>query len=473
MGFLEVPEKDMKFRLGDIVRATGGRLIAGDENLSCSGVGIDTRKIAAGELFVAIRGAHFDGHDFLNDAASRGASAFVVKDGTTLPDGMAGVLVPDTERALGDLAAWWRAKFDIPRVAITGSNGKSTTKEMAAAIAAGLGDVIKTEGNFNNLIGLPLTVFNFSSGHKVAILEMGMNAPGEIARLTRIADPTVGLITNVTAAHLEKLGSVDAVARAKGELFDELSERGLAVINDEDRRVKEMGAKFKGRKITFGMQNSSDVCFRHMDMDNFDSMKLKFAVDGREHEVLLPVVGAHNVMNALAAIGVGISLGIDPGEAAERLAGFKPMSMRMERVQLANGVRVVNDSYNANPESMKAAFRTVGAAKRAGRFLAALGDMLELGGASAELHRQVGEAAARSGVAKLYAVGEFASDYAMGARDGGLDGRAVVVCDDGANELGGLIEKDLSAGDVLLVKGSRGMKMERVVEYLKNTIGMG
>lgn len=466
-------DTDMKFKLDDIVKATGGRLIAGSGKLPCEGVAIDARKISRGELFVAIRGAHFDGHDFIGDAVRGGAVAAIVANGAARPDGIAAIGVPDTERALGDIAAWWRAKFDIPRVAITGSNGKSTTKEMTAAIAESLGPVLKTEGNFNNLIGLPLTVFRFASEHRVAILEMGMNAPGEIARLTKIADPTVGLITNVTVAHLEKLGTVDAVASAKGELFDELSEKSAAVINDEDKRVKEMGAKFKGRKITFGMQNNSDVCFLHMDMDNFDSMKLKFSALSREHKVTLPVVGAHNVMNALAAIGVGISLGIDPGEAAERLAGFKPMAMRMERVQLASGVRVVNDSYNANPESMKAAFRTVGAAKRAGRFLAALGDMLELGEASAELHRQVGEAAARAGIEKLYAIGEFAGDYAKGARDGGLDEKAIVICNGGIEELENLIEKDIRAGDVLLVKGSRGMKMETAVEYLKNTIGMG
>lgn len=461
----------MNFLLGDIVKATGGRLIAGSENIECVGVGIDTRKIVKGELFVAIAGAHFDGHDFIFDAVKMGSPAVVVKGGFSAPKGMTVIEVPDTERALGDIAAWWRSKFEIPRVAITGSNGKSTTKEMTAAIAGALGPLLKTEGNFNNLIGLPLTLFRLEASHKAAILEMGMNAPGEIARLTKILSPSVGLVTNVTAAHLEKLGSVEKVARAKGELFDELPATSTAVINDEDKRVRELGLRHRGKKITFGMQNSSDVRFLRMDMDNFDSMEIKFGALGREYKTVLPVVGAHNVMNALSAVAVGIALGIDPQVSAEGLKGFKPMAMRFERVQLANGVCVVNDSYNANPESMRAAFRTAGSAMRAGRFMAVLGDMLELGEMSADLHRQVGEWAVKSGVTKLFVTGEFAESVAEGARAGGLDIRAAIVCK--AEDIGALLEREIRAGDVVLVKGSRGMKMERVVEYLKNAIGMG
>ena len=300
-----------------------------------------------------------------------------------------------------------------------------------------------------------------------------MNAPGEIHRLAEIADPDVGLITNATAAHLEKLHTVETVAKAKGELFDTMRADAIAVVNGEDPRVRELGRMRRGRSITFGMQNDFDVRFLHMETSSLDSMDLKLAVIGREFEVKLPVPGAHNVMNALAAIGIGVALNIDPADAIDRLSRFRPMAMRMERVQLADGARMVNDCYNANPESMKAAFRTVGSAKRAGRFLAALGDMLELGVASAELHRQVGEAAARMGVERLYLVGEFAGETAAGARSGGLADADVVVCGGGVEELKGIVERDLGAGDVLLVKGSRGMRMERIVEHLKNSIGMG
>lgn len=463
----------MNFTLNDIVTATKGRLIAGAGTLPCTGLSIDTRKIEKGQLFVAIRGAHFDGHEFLADARAAGASALLVQSGTAVPAGEPAIEVDNTERALGDIAAWWRRRFAIPRVAITGSNGKSTTKEMTAAIAGALGPVLKTEGNFNNLIGLPLTIFRMTDEHRVAILEMGMNAPGEIRRLAEVANPTVGLITNVTAAHLERLHTVETVAKAKGELFETMNADAIAVVNGEDRWVRDLARGRAGRRIVFGMQNDFDVRFLHMETTGLDRMDLKIAVMGRELSVALPVPGAHNVMNALAAVAVGVALGVDPGEAAERLAHFRPMAMRMERIQLANGARVVNDSYNANPESMKAAFRTVGSAKRAGRFVAALGDMLELGESSAALHRQVGEAAAQMGVGLLYLGGDFADETAAGARAGGLPDSAIVVCAGGAEEIGRLLEEELRAGDVLLVKGSRGMRMERVVEQLKSAIGMG
>lgn len=463
----------MKFTLGDIAKAASGKIISGGTGLPCEGISIDTRKIERDNLFVAIRGAHFDGHDFLDGALSSGAAAVVVRRGVPIPRGSCSVEVDDTEQALGDIAAWWRKQFNVPCVAITGSNGKSTTKEMASAVASTLGPVLKTEGNFNNLIGLPLTIFRWNEDHKVAIIEMGMNAPGEIKRLTEIANPCIGIITNVTSAHLEKLHSVEAVAKAKGELFDAMDARGTAIINGEDRLVMEIASKRKGQKIVYGMQNDFDVQFLHMETAGLDSIDLKLSVFGKEYSAKLPVPGAHNVMNALAAISAGVALNIDPEEAIANLARFKPMGMRMECVQLSNGVRIVNDSYNANPGSMRAAFRTVGSAKRAGRFVAALGDMLELGESSAELHRQVGEAAAEMGVDRLYVTGEFASDVAAGAKSRGLGASNVTIFKEGSEKLGVLIEGELRAGDVLLVKGSRGMKMERVVEHLKSAIGMG
>lgn len=463
----------MAFTLQEIVDATQGQLARGDGALAGGGVSIDTRQLKPGELFVAICGAHFDGHDFLSEASAAGAAALVVRKGTRVPPGAAFVEVRDTERALGDIAAWWRSRFEIPCAAITGSNGKSTTKEMAAAVAGGLGPVLKTEGNFNNLIGLPLTAFRWEAAHRAAILEMGMNAPGEIRRLTDIARPTVGLITNVTAAHLERLHTVEAVAKAKGELFEAMGPEGTIVVNGEDPLVRELGLCHGGRRILFGMQNDFEVRFLHMETTGLESMALKLAVLGREFEISLAVPGAHNVMNALAAIGIGVAFGIDPAEAVERLVSFRPMAMRMERVQLANGVRIVNDSYNANPESMRAAFRTVGSARRAGRFVAALGDMLELGESSAELHRALGEAAVAAGVGRLYLLGNFSRETASGAREGGLPNSSIIICDEGAEQMAGLLEQELRPGDVLLVKGSRGMRMERVVERLKSSIGMG
>ncbi len=461
----------MRCTLEEIARATGGRL-TGSGAVEATAITIDTRKLSAGDLFVAIRGAHFDGHEFLGDAAAAGAVGGVIRRGTASPKGFPSIEVEDTERALGDIASWWRGRFQAPCVAITGSNGKSTTKEMVAAVAGEMGQVLKTEGNFNNLIGLPLTVFRWEPEHGVAILEMGMNAPGEIRRLAGIARPDVGIITNVTAAHLERLHTVEAVAAAKGELFEAMDGLGTAVINAEDPWVLRVAKAHRGKRITYGMQNDCDVRFLHMESEGLERSTIAVSALGRELTVELTVPGAHNVMNAMAAMAIGIALGVDPGAAAGRIAAFKPMAMRFERIQLANGARMVNDSYNANPESMRAAFRTVGAAKRAGRFFAALGDMLELGESSAALHEQVGAAAVAAGVEELFVIGDFAASLAAGARGAGLNDSAITICDD-AEQMGRLIGDELRTGDVLLVKGSRGMRMERIVNYLKTEVGTG
>lgn len=464
----------MKLNLNDIIIATSGTLVTGTDDCACTGIGIDTRTLKDGDAFIAIRGAHFDGHDFIEEAVKKGARAIVVMDG---PRDCASAPVPvvkvaDTVAALAALASWWRSRFSAPCVGITGSNGKSTTKEMVAAIAGSKGDVLKTEGNFNNLIGLPLTVFRWEERHAVAVLEMGMNAPGEIATLTTIARPDVGVVTNVTAAHLEKLHSVEQVAKAKGELFEAMDPSSIAVVNEEDPWVRAMGERFSGRIVSFGMQNDSMVQFRHMVSVGLESSELTFRIGGEERTVHVPVPGTHNVMNALAAFAVGHALGIDIDVMIEHFSRFKPMAMRFECVQLANGVRLINDSYNANPQSMHAAFRTVGAAKRAGRFIAVLGDMYELGEQTAVLHREVGGDAARAGVNRLYALGAHGGEIAEGAARAGLNSSNVYVID-AMDRLIALVMGDMRAGDVVLVKGSRAMRMERLVEHMKREIGTG
>ena len=462
----------MKLGLDDVISATGGTLVKQSFKGQFCGVGIDTRTIKNGELFVAIKGAHFDGHDFVGEAVKKGAPAVVVASPAPLELDATVIRVGDTVEALGRIASWWRLKFNAPCVAITGSNGKSTTKEMAAAIVSVRGPVLKTEGNFNNLIGLPLTVFRWEKEHATAVLEMGMNAQGEIKKLAQISRPDIGLITNITAAHLEKLQSVEGVAEAKGELFEAMGENGVKIVNDEDPWVKKLGKKYGGRVITFGMQNTSDVQFRHMESADLTSTDLTLLIMGKEKKIKLPLPGTHNVMNAMAAIAIGCALDVDADVMLHRLVEFHPMAMRFERVQLSNGVCMVNDSYNANPQSMKAAFRTVGAAKRAGRFVAVLGDMLELGGQSEALHREVGLAAVEHGIEELFLFGNFTSEIAEGAREGGLGDTHIHEFDE-IEPIQRAVEEEIRAGDVLLVKGSRGMKMERIVDYLKHNIGCG
>ncbi|MBI2341276.1 MAG: UDP-N-acetylmuramoyl-tripeptide--D-alanyl-D-alanine ligase, partial [Deltaproteobacteria bacterium] len=294
---------------------------------------------------------------------------------------------------------------------------------------------------------------------------------GEIKTLTEIARPTIGLITNVNPAHLEKLHTVENVALAKGELFEAMDPDGTIVVNAEDPWVVSLSKKYKGNKIYFGMQNNCDVRFGRMISEGLDKVGLTFYVGEKEYSMTLPVPGVHNVMNALAAVSAGIAAGASADSMISGLENFSKMKMRMERVQLANGVQLINDSYNANPSSMHAAFRTVSGAKRAGRFIAVLGDMLELGETSSEKHSELGKNAASFGVAKLFVTGSYAKDVADGARKNGLDSANVAVAAD-AEELKKLVISEIKTGDIVLVKGSRGMRMEQVVEYLKDNVGV-
>ena len=377
----------------------------------------------------------------------------------------------DTLTALGDLAAWWRKKFSIPCVAITGSNGKTTTKEMVASILGFKGAVLKTEGNFNNLIGLPLTISRWENSHRYAVLEMGMSDFGEIKRLTEIAAPTVGCVTNVAAAHLEKLGEMEDVARAKGEMFSAMNSSGMIVVNAEDPLVCKKAELFRGKKIFFGMQKHCEVRFEHWEQKSLDEMFIRFSIQGRICEVLLPFSGFHNVMNCLAAAAVALAVSASDVEILQGLQKIVPLKMRFEQVQLANGVRLVNDCYNANPGSMEMAFRTVGSAKRAGRFIAVLGDMLELGGKSPELHRDLGKKAVEHGANKLFLVGSFSKNIAEGAISAGILSKDIVRVEK-KEDLNPILEKEVKKGDVVLVKASRGMGLETVAHFLKDTYGI-
>lgn len=458
-----------------IANIVGGRAMAQGTAQQIVGVSTDTRTLPSmsrAPLFVAIQGPHFDAHSLLDAAALAGARAMIVERETPIPTGCWGVRVASSVEAMAKLAQWWRKEFaHVPVVAVTGSNGKSTTKQMIVGAVESRGPVLATEGNFNNLIGLPLTVFRWGSEHQLAVLEMGMNAAGEIEALTKIADPDVGVITNVTAAHLDQLKTVDQVARAKGELFASMKRDGTIVVNLEDPWVRKLGEAYPGRKITFGMQDDADIRFGHMTSNGLASMDLTFSVFGKAVAMQLQVPGFHNVMNAMAATGVAVALGIPLEKATDGISKFTPMKWRMERLQLANGVQVINDCYNANPLSMGAALRTVSTAKRAGRFVAVLGSMRELGEAAVARHLEVGSEAARHHVDLLFTFGEHAAELARGARQAGLDPRCVQTTDDIE-----MLKKNLTAilksGDVVLVKGSRGMKLERLVEHLKTEMGV-
>ncbi|MBI4411823.1 MAG: UDP-N-acetylmuramoyl-tripeptide--D-alanyl-D-alanine ligase [Deltaproteobacteria bacterium] len=467
----------MELTIDEILKATGGTLPTGNLKTIVRSIGTDTRKLKAGDFYAALVGPRFDGHNFVADALAKGASGVLVSrtvgahsHEVVPPRGCAPlpvVQVPDTQRALGDIAKYWRSRwqrhwrFDIPVVAITGSCGKTTTKDLLSALLSQKGDVLKTEGNLNNLIGLPLTVFGLSKEHRFAVLEMGMNAFGEIARLTEIACPTIGLITNVGHAHLEGVGDIEGVARAKGELFEGLGPSAVAVVNADDPRIAKLPTK--ARKLTFGRKAKADIQATHVE---YDAGKMRVTVrdpSGQRTVFTLPMAGEHHVLNWLAAYAVGFELGVDPRQAQTALDTFKPGAMRGEEIRLKNDIIVVNDAYNANPDSMAAALAVLAKCYPRRRRVAVLGEMWELGDETAALHRWVGKTAGESKIDLLFAYGEHAPDMVQGFPSGGF-----AFAD--MPELCRKLKESLRKEDVVLVKGSRGSQMERVVEFLEREL---
>jgi UDP-N-acetylmuramoyl-tripeptide--D-alanyl-D-alanine ligase len=419
-----------------------------------TGVSTDTRTLARGELFVALVGPHFDGHDFLDTAVSRGAAGALVARATA--DSLPVVQVADTRLALGQLAAHWRRQFDIPVIAVTGSNGKTTVKNMIAAILAERGRTLATQGNLNNDIGVPLTLLRLRAGDHFAVIEMGMNHPGEIDYLTRLTVPTIALINNASAAHLAGLGSVEAVARAKGEIYAGLGAAGMAIVNADDAHAG-LWRQLAGshRVVSFGLEQPADV-----------SADFRLEADGSVIELRTPqggitmrlsLLGRHNVMNALAAGSAALAAGASLADIQAGLEKLKAVSGRLEVKRGAHGARVLDDTYNANPGSLTAGLEVLKNA--GGERVLVFGDMGELGEAARDLHRRVGELAHRLGIERLFAVGELSREAvdAFGTGAGHFATHEALV--EGLRRI-------MHENMIILVKGSRSMKMERVVAGL-------
>jgi UDP-N-acetylmuramoyl-tripeptide--D-alanyl-D-alanine ligase len=457
------------FTLKEIAEATGGSMLGAAE-AHAGAVSTDSRQVAAGELFVALRGERFDGHDFIEAAAGRGVGVFLVDrswlDSHQLPAGCSAVAVPDTLKALGDLAAYHRRRFKIKVVAVTGSNGKTTTKEMLFRILNQTGPGLKTEGNLNNLIGLPLTLLRLSGRERWAVVELGMSAFGEIDRLAEIADPDVGIITNAFPAHLETLGSVEGVARAKGELFLRLKPGAFAVYNVDDPLVSKCPTHSTVTRLTFGLRGAevSSASIKSLGKKG-ESFTLR--LPDEEQPVVLKAFGRHNVYNALAAAAAAHALGVSGQAIRLGLEEFTPYDKRFQ-LEEAGGVTLIDDSYNANPASMAAALNTLGELKDEGRLAAVLGDMLELGAGSEAAHRELGRLAAGC-VQRLFLLGELAAEIAKGALEAGLAKENVLLGRDHA-ELSRELLAWVKPGDCVLFKGSRGMKMELVAQSVRKSL---
>ncbi len=451
----------------DVVRGTQGALVAGDLGVPVTGVSIDSRSLGIGAAFFAIRGPHRDGHAFLRDAAARGAACLIVHNlPDDLPPSVPTILVDDTTRALGRLAAYHRARFTLPVAAVTGSNGKTTTKEMMAAVLEALGPVLKPEGSFNNQWGLPLTLLRLRPEHRALALELGANTPGEIEALAAISRPTVGVVTVVSSAHTEFFGSLDGVAAEKSALVRAIPPDGAVVLNADDPRVLAMHTQSRARTLYFSTRPGADVFTAGPVEDDGEGVRFTLAAGTAKRPVRLGFAGRHNVTNALAAAGVGLALGLSLEQVVRGLETARPAKGRCVW-RKAGRLFILDDTYNANPTSVSAALQTLAAAD-ARRRVVVLGDMLELGGISETAHREMGRAVAASGAAEFLGMGRWAQVAVDAARQAGLaESHHVTTFEDAV----ALLLKRLAPGDAVLVKGSRGMRMERVVDALVARFG--
>lgn len=443
----------IKMRLSEAAKVLHARRVGGDaEFLGC---GTDSRSIGEGEMFVALRGPNFDGHRFIAAAIARGAVAAMIDRGDDVD--LPAVVVDDTRRSLGCLSRSWRRRFSMPTIAVTGSNGKTTVKEMLAEILALEGPVLATRGNLNNDVGVPLTLLRLHGDYHYAVVELGANHPGEIASLGSLVSPQLAVITQCAPAHLEGFGNVEAVARAKGELIEQLDAQGIAVINSDDAYA-ELWRSLCGSRtcMSFGLSSSADVSATWFSENGHT--RLVLLTPAGTAAVRMHLAGRHNVMNALAACATALALGVPLETVCRGLASVKPIKGRLQPVKGRNGMRIIDDSYNANPTSLGAGLEVL--SQYAGEHWLVLGDMAELGPNSQRFHEEAGALARERGVARLYAVGELSRATVEAFGDGGrhFDNHEALIDE---------LHAELASGTTVLVKGSRSMRMERVVEELK------
>ena len=468
-----------RFTIEELLVATGGELLSGSKTREASRLSIDSRTIKPREFFVAIQGQRFDGHAFVPEALKKGVAGVVVRRDfrASLPrrrQRPAPVLigVDDPIRAFQDLAGFHRQRFDIPVIAVSGSNGKTTTTQMIVQILRQERCLLETQGNRNNHIGVPLTLLRLARRHQIAVLEMGINHFGELKRLCGIARPTVGVLTNIGYTHLTGLKHLDGVARAKGELVASLPHDGIAILNVDDAYFPFLSSLAKGRVVSFGLSSHADVHISRLRSTRSDACIFALRRPGfrRPIVVRLQTHGQHNVANAAAASAAGVVMGMKPASIRDGLANFRSIAMRTEVVRWQR-VTFLNDTYNANPTSVQVALEALCQMRGMGRRIAVLGDMLELGRYANVAHRTIGALVAKLDIDVLVVCGSMGEQTAAGAIKAGMHrDRVVVTHDDPDTELPRLtawLAEHLAPGDMVLVKASRVMRLERVVEAWK------
>ena len=451
-----------KLSLKEIVQVTNADTNS-DTDIFFEGVSTDSRKIGAGELFIAIKGENCNGESFAKDAFKKGAAAVLVsKTAKRIPEGIV-LKVEDTLEAYRQIAGAWRERFDIPVVAVTGSNGKTTTKDLTAAALDGLGHVLKTSGNFNNEVGVPMTLLELNDKHNAAVVEIGMRGLGQIESLAEVVKPTIGIVTNVSEAHIELLGSIENIAKAKGELVEAIQSGGTIILNADNPHTLAMkNLVHDGVKIlTYSLESgAADFVAKNI---LIGSVSTEFILDfrGKEYNFEIPMLGRHNVSNALAAVAAGYACGLKVPEIQRGFSTLTTTKMRYEVIR-RDGLTIINDAYNASPASMRAAIRTTSEVYD-GRLIAVLGDMLELGEISERVHREIGEELVENKFDTLITLGELGKFIAAGARDAGL--KNVYTFDtheDAAKKILELVRD----GDTILFKASHVMHMEKIIELI-------
>lgn len=458
--------------VSEVLQNTGGIFLKGNAAFQFSRISIDTRTLQPGDVYVALKGARFDGHDFIAEAVKKGAIGII---GERIPaqlrDSQVAFLleVQDSLPVLQKIAYGYRKKFTIPVVAITGSNGKTTTKELASSILSTMYRTFVTPGNFNNHIGLPLTLLQLEREHEVVVLELGTSSLGEIDALAKISEPTIGVITCIGQSHLEGLKSVKNVLAAKMELIDNLPAGGVAILNHDDLYLRKVTAELKRQVISFGVHNGATVLAKNSRVD-YEKQSLSFVLNyaGEEVPVTVPIVGEHNVSNALAAACVGIALHVPLEKIVHGFRKFHPIAGRM-RILHFRGAWILDDCYNANPDSVQAALVVLTKFSPAQRRIAVIGDMLELGKFSKQKHEEIGKMIGQAGIDMLYTIGLQADVVGRTARRYGLSLQKIRVFEPHAHEL---LALDLcgfvTKGDVVLVKGSHGLHLEKIVEKMES-----
>ncbi len=457
---------------GEIAAIIGGRILSGSPETVFASLGTDSRQIIKGQVFWALIGENHDGHNFAAEAIRLGASGAVIQADRSgaVPSTIGGsvIAVNDTLKGLGDLASWWRHQYPVRLAAITGSMGKTTPKEMAAAIVAAGRKTLSNHGNFNNLIGLPLSLFHLNEEHRAVVLEMGMNRRGEIARLTEIADPDVGLITNVARVHLEGLGDIMGVARAKVELLEKMSPDATVILNGDDELLMKTASPYGRKTMTFGLSAGNDIQARNVRDLGREGFSFDLCHRDQTVPVRLSIPGRHNVMNALAASAIALSFGESYEDISNGLSGYQGVKGRFTVTNLPFGGVLVDDTYNSNPSSLRAAMEHLkNLAPEGGRIIIGLGDMLELGAETEPAHLEAGAQVANLGADLFVAMGDYAELMIQGAVLNGFpQNRTAKV--GSHNEMVRIFRKEMKQGDLLFLKGSRRIGLDRVAQALRN-----